>query len=551
LIVKDAPLPVRDATTTVPRRSYVIPICLLIKGLASSQKTDQNGSIGRDSSDEDWKPIGRKSEGKYFPMAYEIIKSHGDSGHDHANMNRGEMYEMNRRTTARIKVKSHIPRSLVASGSYNVSRRKREIIEALLLTCVGVTLCDRQAKVGGLIHLLLPEPPGTYRPWHPEKYASTGLPIFIQSLCDAGADKRRLEAYIAGGALPGPLSKMDLDLDIGGRTTEIVERILKREKIPVIKAETGGFSTYRLSLNLLSWESCIEPLSVSLDDCTKKDSKRATDEEIECALGRVSPIPQITLKIIRMTCDSRNSLRDISKELRKDQILSAKVIRLCNSAFIGARSRIDSIDRALVLLGEKRFLQLVASSSLGEFFPGIVGGYSLCKGGLYQHALGTALISEALANFTGKVPSDIAYTAGLLHDIGKVVLDQYMALAYPLFYRRTQTEGTNLIIVEREEFGVDHTEVGGRLGELWSLPKNLIDTIRHHHNPEEATVAPELSHLVYLADLIMSQFVVGQELERLNTNKLTSRLQRVGIKPEQFLTVIDRLPHQISYDSST
>lgn len=463
---------------------------------------------------------------------------------------------MNRRITEddlvtadRMKTKSNIPRSHVASGSYNVSRRKREIIEALLLTCVGVTLCDRHAKVGGLIHLLLPEPPGTYKPWLPEKYATTGLPLFIQSLCDAGADKGRLEAYVAGGALMGPLSRVDLDLDIGGRTTEIVERILKREKIPVIKAETGGFFTCRLSLNLLSWESCIEPLSVSVTDGTKKDSKRPTYEEIECALARVNSIPQIALKVIRMIRDSRNSLRDISKELRQDQILSAKVIRLCNSAFIGVRNRIDSIDRALVLLGDKRFLQLVASSSCEDFFPKTVQGYSLCKGGLYKHALGTALISEILAKFTGKVPSDIAYTAGLLHDIGKVVLDQYMAPAYPLFYRRTQADGTNLIVVEREEFGVDHTEVGGRLGELWSLPENLIDTIRHHHNPEEATVAPELSHLVYLADLLMSQFVVGQELERLNTNKLTSRLQKVGIKPEQFPAVIDSLPHQIFHDS--
>ena len=459
---------------------------------------------------------------------------------------------MNRRTTeddlvtaARMKAKSKIPRSHVAPGSYNVSRRKREIIEALLLTCVGVTLCDRHAGVGGLIHLLLPEPPGTYKPWQSEKYATTGLPLFIQSLCDAGADKERLEAYVAGGALGGPLSRADLDLDIGGRTADIVERILKRERIPVIKAETGGLFTCRLTLDLLSWESHIEPLNISVTDSTRETFKRPTYKEIECTLGRVRPIPQIALKIIRMIGDPRNSLRDISKELRKDQILSAKVIRLCNSAFFGVRNKIDSIDRALVLLGDKRFLKLVASSSLEDFFPKTVQGYSLCKGGLYKHALGTALISEILAKFTGKVPFDIAYTAGLLHDIGKVVLDQYIAPAYPFFYRRTQVDGINLNVVEREKLGVDHTEVGGRLGELWSFPANLIDTIRHHHDPEEATVNPQLSHVVYLADLLMSQFLVGWELERLNTNELTSRLQKIGIKPEQFPGIIDRIPWEL------
>ena len=447
-----------------------------------------------------------------------------------------------------MQTKPFMPKSHVASGSYKVSRGKKQLIEAYLGTCVGVTLCDRHANVGGLIHLLLPEPTGMTPFQQPEIYATTGLPIFIRALCDAGAGKERLEACVAGGALVGPLSNQDLNLDIGGRTFEIVERILKHEGIPILKAETGGFFTCGLSLNLRTWESNIEPLSVPAMDLAEDEFKRPTYKEIEIAMEHVRPIPQIALKIIRMTNDYRHSLRDISKEFRQDQILSAKVIRMCNSPFFRTRKKIDSIDRALVRLGEKRLLQLVASAALEDFFPKTVQGYSLAKGGLYKHALGTAMISEILANFTGKVSSDIAYTAGLLHDIGKVALDQYIASAYPLFYRRTQMDGMNLIDVEREELGVDHTEVGSWLAEHWSLPENLTDTIRHHHNPEQATVDSGLSHLVYLADLLMSRFLVGQELERLNTNALTSRLQEVGLTPEQVPVVIESIPHEIFYD---
>ena len=443
-----------------------------------------------------------------------------------------------------------MPRRHVAAGSYEVSGRKDEIKEAYLGTCVGVTLCDRHAEVGGLIHLLLPEPPGMYKPPRLENYATTGLPVFIQAMCDAGANTERLEACIAGGALMGPLSETDLDLDIGGRTTEFVERILKQEGIPILKAETGGFFTCRLSLNLRTWESHIDPLGPSEGDDDEQKFERPSENTIESAIERVRPIPQIALKVIRMTRDSRRSVQAISKEFRQDQILSAKVIRLCNSAFFGVRNRVDSIDRALVLLGEKQFLQLVASAAMEDFFPKTIQGYSLCKGGLFKHALGTAMISEKLADFTGKAPTDTAYTAGLLHDIGKVVLDQYIANAYPLFYRRTQVDGVNLIVVEQEEFGADHTEVGSRLAEYWSLPESLTDTIRHHHNPEEATVNPELCHLVYLADLLMSRFLVGQELERLDTNSLRSRLKKIGIKPEQVPTIIDSIPHQIFYELS-
>ena len=294
-------------------------------------------------------------------------------------------------------------------------------------------------------------------------------------------------------------------------------------------------------------ESHVEPLDTP--ESAFKSIERPTIQEIEGAIKRVRPIPQIALKIIRMIRDANVSLKDISEELRTDQVLSAKVIRLCNSAFLGLGQKIDAIDRALVFLGEKQFLQLIISSSVEDFFPGTEKGYSLCKGGIYKHALGTALVSEVLADFAGTVPSDIAYTAGLLHDIGKVVLDQNMAAAYPLFYRRIQEDGISLTVVEREEFGIDHAEAGGRLGEAWALPDNLIDVIRHHHDPEEATVDPQLSYVVYLADLIMSLFLAGQELERLNTNELAARLKAAGIKPEQFPRVIDSIPNRIFHDS--
>ena len=100
-----------------------------------------------------------------------------------------------------------------------------------------------------------------------------------------------------------------------------------------------------------------------------------------------------------------------------------------------------------------------------------VKGYSLCKGGLFQHALGVAMVAEGLAKLTGCVSSGVAYTAGLLHDIGKVVLDQYIASATPFFYRRTQVDGIGLCRVETDQFGVTHPEVGERLAESWSLPQ--------------------------------------------------------------------------------
>jgi putative nucleotidyltransferase with HDIG domain len=440
---------------------------------------------------------------------------------------------------------SHIPRRSVASGSYVVSERRPLILEAFLGTCVGVSLCDPEADVGGLSHLLLPEPTGPDIFDRPETYASTGLPLFINALCDAGASRPRLEARVAGGALVGPLAERDLILDVGGRTSEIVEKILTREGIVTRKSETGGYFSCCLNLDLNTMQTLIEPLGKPPDLSPDTDFDKPSSELLTRVIESIQPIPQITLKIIRMLKDDQSCMRDIAKEIRQDQVLAAKVISLCNSAFFGLKTRADSVDRALIMMGEKQFLQFVISASMEGFFEETAQGYSLCKGGLYKHALGTAMVAERLSHFAGNISSDKAYTAGLLHDIGKVVLDQSIATAYPYFYRRTQEEDAHLITIEQEAFGLTHPEAGGRLAEIWHLPESLIDTIRHHHAPEEASVYPELTYLVYLADLLMSRFVVGQELERLDTERLASRLKKIGLRPEDFPFVVDSIPRQL------
>jgi putative nucleotidyltransferase with HDIG domain len=446
---------------------------------------------------------------------------------------------------------NNMTRIPVASGSYVISKGGKKLLDAHLGTCVGVTLSSRNSNIGGLIHILLPEPYSGDPFGNPENYASTGLPLFINEMrTKKGNNGDELVATVAGGALVGPISDLDLNLDIGGRTVEIVERILGEEKIPIQKSETGGYFSCQISLDLSSWESRIEPLNSELEESSEENFIQPTDEQLEVAIANVTPIPQIVLKVLRMLQSDVYNMVHLAKEIKQDQIISAKILRLCNSAFFSQNMEVDSIDRALVVLGEKRLLQLVVSASMENFFSNKMGGYSLCKGGLFKHSVGTAMICEKLAGFSKILPKDLAYTAGLLHDIGKVALDQYMNLAYPMFYRRVQENTENLINVEKELFGLNHTEVGGRLAEKWDLPERLKEVIEYHHNPEKARVDPELTHLVYVADLIMSRFVVGQELERLNTNSLGARLEKIGVKSEQFQVLIENIAEIIHNLSS-
>jgi putative nucleotidyltransferase with HDIG domain len=436
----------------------------------------------------------------------------------------------------------------VWSGNYVTGRKKREVLEAHLATCVGVAIWDREAGIGGLIHLLLPRPAGLGKPLNPIAYATTGMPLFIQALYKAGAVSNRMKACIAGGALVGPLNRLDLDLDIGGRTAEIVQTILKEEGIPVAKAETGGCLCCRLNFDLSTFESSILPM-VDQPFPAEENFKKPSPDEIAETIDLVRPIPQVALKIARMTNEGNYDMEEIAREIKQDQVISARVITLSNSSYFGLRKKIDSIERALVILGEKMLLQMVLSASLELYFSDTLQGYSLCKGGLFKHAMGTAMVCEKLARYTAQASPEVAYTAGLMHDIGKVVLDQYISSDFSFFYRRTQIDRVEICEAENEKFGITHPEAGGLLAEKWSLPENLTDTIRHHHYPESATVSHELTHLVYLADLLMNRFQAGQGVECLNMDKLSSRLQKVGLTSSQFPCLVDLIPERVFVDS--
>jgi putative nucleotidyltransferase with HDIG domain len=435
-------------------------------------------------------------------------------------------------------------RTFIPSGSFQIARSKGEIYESILGTCVGVAIVDRHAGIGGLYHILLPEPPTPGSTFDPKLYASSGLPLFLDSLLSAGAHKANMEVVLAGGALIGEISRTDLNLDIGGRTVENVNHILKAEAIPVVRSETGGFFGATLSLNLESLACEILPAFSDIHK-EKVPIGRLSSRELDLAVQRVKPIPQVALKIIRTLQMNDYSLMEIANEVRQDQVITAKVLKICNSVFVSSKENIKSIDQAIVMLGGRLIGQLILSSSMGQFFEGKRRGYSMAKGGLYHHAVMTAIVSEQISKIIKKSAPDIAYTAGLLHDIGKVLLDQYVEHSLPLFYRRVISEGINLLEAERSLFGISHAEAGTRLAELWEFPDSLRDVIAHHDRPSHAQHDKTLTYLVYLADLLVSRFDFGRELDLLGTEELAEGFRHLDLTSTSFRNLIGQIPWKI------
>jgi len=436
--------------------------------------------------------------------------------------------------------KENTTQDSLPTGTFVISKKDNRKLVSHLGSCVGVILKDEKNEVGGMYHILLPAPTQENLSHISNNFASAGMPQFIEEFVNNGANLESTTAVIAGGALLGAISQVDLELDIGGRTADMVTKVLNQNNIRITESITGGYFSCTMELNLSSFDYKVENIG-NARGSREQLINMAQDIDVDTAITRLRPVPQVALKISRMLNSDDNSLKEIAKEIRTDQIISAKVIQLCNSAFMGLKSKVSSVDQAIVLLGEKTLLKIVLQSSMELFYQDIEKGYSLTKGGLYFHAMATATAAEQIAKITKKAKPDIAYTAGLLHDIGKIVLDQFIAQVFPTFFDRIFNEKEDILPVEENLLGIDHSAAGKRLAELWKLPNILQEAIANHHNPENSEINSELTHIVYFADLIISRFHTGMEIDRLNTNNFGNRLALLGLKSDGFLNLVNSI----------
>jgi len=430
----------------------------------------------------------------------------------------------------------------IAAGRFKTGKAKTDIFQAYLGTCLGVALYDKPAKTGGMIHILLPEPPGYSGADFPEKYASTGIPMLINELLGLGARLDTMEASVAGGALVGPVSQQDMNLDIGGRSTDIAVALLSASGIKTIKSETGGFFTCTLELNMGTGETLIKPAWI--DPCKPEgDFAAPAMKDIFNTIDYLKPIPQTALKLFRMFQSGQHNISDVTNELTKDQVLSGMTLKLCNSALFAGMIKIETLKDAILLLGEDMLIKSIITAAVHNYYNQTgTSGYSLCKGGLFFHAVGVAATAEKIAEKTGKSSSKVAYTAGLLHDIGKVILDQYVADSFPLFFRKMNQKNGSLLSAEKKVFGITHGEAGAVLAKKWHFSDGLSDVIQWHHTPEKTQKDKDLVYTVYLADLLMEKFSAGFELEKMQTQSLEPVLKHLGLSMTDLPELVDAIP---------
>jgi len=197
-------------------------------------------------------------------------------------------------------------------------------------------------------------------------------------------------------------------------------------------------------------------------------------------LKSLPAFPAVASKLLGVISDEDADFREVSRLILSDTALSGQVLRLANSSLFGFRQEVRSILRALCLMGANRVRDMVITASLKDY---IGADYKSLLGDCWRHSLATALWAETLAQWY-RSDRPIAYTAGILHDLGRIALSRLAPDAYSLFLKRTSdTVSDDFRAVEQEIFGVDHCEAGAHLSRLWKFQPALSDIIGHHHDP--------------------------------------------------------------------
>lgn len=224
---------------------------------------------------------------------------------------------------------------------------------------------------------------------------------------------------------------------------------------------------------------------------------------VEDILGKVDalpPLPGTSLRLINVISDPGSTVNDIVDVIKYDQALTARILRLCNSAYFGLSRNVSSLNEAMVCLGTVKILQLVMAIHTNSLLAEEQEGYDLRSGALWKHSVATAQAATHFAKRMKIENAGLVFTGALLHDIGKVVLSRYVAEEFAQIIDLVTTEKQSFVEAERAVLGFDHTEIGGMVAETWKLPDSLVRCIRYHHMPSEADVIDPLVDAVYLAN---------------------------------------------------
>ena len=261
---------------------------------------------------------------------------------------------------------------------------------------------------------------------------------------------------------------------------------------------------------------------------------------------QLGALPQAYHQLTRVLQDKSGNAQRIANAVQIDPALTARLLGVVNSAALAGGRSVDTVSHAAMLVGSAQLQQLALATAVVQMFQRMPE-HLLDMRSFWKHSVAVALGTHLLARATGARRTEAAFVAGLLHDVGGLLV----CLARPTAARdvllATEGCGRPHHEVERERLGCDHAEIGAVLLEVWELPPATIDVVRWHHDPSAAPAASQRQvDLVHVADVAVSALQIGNAGERAAHPLDLGAWDRLGVSPAQLDEVLLELQEQVT-----
>lgn len=255
-------------------------------------------------------------------------------------------------------------------------------------------------------------------------------------------------------------------------------------------------------------------------------------KEVMAKVKSFPGMPGASAQLLPLLEKPDTSISQVEEVIRYDPGLTANVLKLINSAYFGLPNKVGSVKQAVMLLGSKRMIQLVLTSGVQTIMKKAIEGYDLSPGDLWRHSVAVSVAAEALVKELKTSGADVVFTAALLHDVGKLVLGNYVNDDLQKIEDAASGE-TPFEIAENSVIGTNHAEIGALILEKWSFPIEIVKAVRWHHTPDDGDEINNLTDIVHVADILSLMIGIGVGREGLRYQPSKAATKRLGLKPLQ------------------
>jgi putative nucleotidyltransferase with HDIG domain len=253
--------------------------------------------------------------------------------------------------------------------------------------------------------------------------------------------------------------------------------------------------------------------------------------EVAAQVRAVPTLPAMCQRILMAINDPNTNFDKLAREASYDPGLTANVLRIANSAYFGAAQEIGSLRDAFVRIGARRLFELTVGTSVGPLMREALPGYALRRHELLRHSAWTAVASERLAAELRLRAPDMLFTAGLLHDIGKIILDPFVEAHRATLEAAADRLHANFEAAERDVLGMDHAQAGAAVLRQWRLPPQLVEAVAYHHDPEHAPAEHLLAtNIVHVANTLAGASGVGSGIAEMRHSVSAQALAALHVK---------------------